>query len=60
MVFGVLVALEASLSGWLARNDNSASRLLVLLGTLQVVAVSLAVADANRSAYRGIQQLEDA
>jgi hypothetical protein len=60
VVFGVLVALNASLLGWLAQNYGSASRLLVLAGTVLAVAISFAIAHVNRVAYRRIEQLEDA
>jgi hypothetical protein len=60
VVFGVLVALDASLLGWLAQNYASASRLLVLAGTALAIAVSIAIVHVNRLAYRRIAQLEDA
>jgi len=60
VVFGVLVAVDASLLGWLAQNYTGASRLLVVAGTALAVAVSFAIVHVNRLAYRRIEQLEDA
>ena len=60
VVFGVLVAVDASLLGWLAQNYVSASHLLVLAGTVLAIAVSFAIVHVNRLAYRRIEQLEDA
>ena len=59
VVFGILVAIDASLLGWLAQNYASASRLLVLAGTMVTVAVTFAVVRINRLAYRRIEQMED-
>jgi hypothetical protein len=56
VVFGMLVAIDASLLGWLAQNYATASRLLVLAGT----AVTVAVVRVNRLAYRRIEELEEA
>lgn len=60
VVFGILVAIDASLLGWLAQNYATASRLLVLTGTAVTVAVTVAVVRVNRLAYRRIEQLEEA
>ncbi len=60
VVFGVLVAIDATLLGWLAQNYATASRLLVLAGTAVTVAVTVAVVRVNRLAYRRIEQLEEA
>ena len=59
VVFGVLVAIDASLLGWLAQNYATAGRLLVLADTAATVAVTIAVVRVNRLAYRRIEQLED-
>ena len=60
VVFGVLVALDASLLGWRAQNYAGASHLLVLAGTALAIGVSFAIVHVNRLAYRRIEQLEDA
>ena len=60
VVFGVLVAIDASLLGWLAQNYGGASRLLVLVGSAVAVLVTYAVVRVNRLAYRRIEELEDA
>jgi len=48
VVFGVLVAIDASLLGWLAQNYATASRLLVLAGMAVTVAVTFVVVRVNR------------
>jgi hypothetical protein len=59
VVFGVLVAIDASLLGWLAQNYATASRLLVLAGTVVTVVVTWVVVRVNRLAYCRIEQLEE-
>lgn len=60
VVFGVLVAIDVSLLGWLAQNYDGTSRLLVLVGSGVAVVVTYAVVRVNRLAYRRIEELEDA
>jgi hypothetical protein len=60
IVFGILVAIDASLLGWLAQNCTTASRLLVLMAFAAAAAVTFVVARVNRRAYIRIEQLEDA
>lgn len=60
LVFGVLVAIDASLVGRLAQNYPTGSRLLVLAGVAATIVVTFAVVRVNRLAYRRIEQLEDA
>jgi predicted MFS family arabinose efflux permease len=59
LVFGVLVAIDASLVGWLAQNYRTASGLLVLAGVAATAVVTFAVVRVNHLAYRRIEQLED-
>ena len=60
IVFGILVAIDASLLGWLAQNYTTASRVLVLAGVAGTVMVTFAVVPVHRLAYDRIQELEDA
>lgn len=60
LVFGVLVAIDASLVGWLAQNYATASRLLALAGVTAIGVITFVVVRINRLAYRRIEQLEDA
>jgi 4-hydroxybenzoate polyprenyltransferase len=59
VIFGVLVAIDATLLGWLAQNYTSAGRLLVLAGTAATVVLSFAVVRVNRLAYRRMEELEE-
>jgi hypothetical protein len=60
IVFGLLVAIDVSLLGWLAQNYTTASRLLVLADAAAAVAVTVAIVRVNRLAYRRIEALEEA
>ena len=60
VVFGVLVAIDASLLGWLAQNYATASRLLVLAAGAVSVAVTYGVVRVNRLSYHRIEELEEA
>jgi len=60
VVFGLLIAIDASLLGWLAQNYATGSRLLVAAGSVATIAVTIAVVRVNRLAYRRIEQLEEA
>ena len=60
VVFGVLVAIDASVLGWLAQNYSRASGILALAGAVVVVVVTFAIVRVNRLAYRRINQLEEA
>ena len=60
VVFGVLVAIDASLLGWLAQNYSGGSRLLIVAGSAVAVGVTYGVVRVNRLAYRRIKELEDA
>ena len=60
LMFGVLVAIDASLVGWLAQNYATASRLLVLAGVAATAVVTFAVVRVNRLAYRRLEELENA
>jgi len=60
VVFGILVAIDASQVGWLAQNYTTASRLLVLAGGPGTTVVTVAVVLIHRLAYDRIRELEDA
>ncbi len=60
VVFAVLVAIDASLIGWLAQNYARASGNLVLAATGATVAITIGVVRINRLAYRRLEQLEEA
>lgn len=58
VVFGVLVAIDATVLGWLAQNYASAGRLLVLAATIATIVLSFVIVRINRLAYRRIEELE--
>jgi len=60
LVFGILVAVDVSLVGWLAQNYASANLALVVGGVIATAVVTLGVVRINRVAYRRMKELEDA
>jgi acyl-coenzyme A synthetase/AMP-(fatty) acid ligase len=60
VVFGVLVAIDASVLGWLAQNYATARGILALATAGVIVVVTFAIVRVNRLAYRRINELEDA
>jgi hypothetical protein len=58
LVFGALVAVDASLIAWLAQNYSSAATILVVSGFIGVVVVTLVGVLVNRAAIRRFKQLE--
>jgi len=59
LVFGILVAIDASLVGWLAQNYATANRMLVVSGVIATAMVTLGVVRINRVAYNQIKELEE-
>jgi predicted MFS family arabinose efflux permease len=60
VVFGILVAIDVSLVGWLAQNYGKTSWLLILAGVVATAAVTLGVVRVNQVAYDRMAELEDA
>jgi len=60
LVFGTLVAIDASLIGWLAEHHATTSRSLLIIAVVGITVDSFAVARVNQLAYHRIEQLEDA
>ncbi len=58
LVFGVLVAIGASLIAWLAQNYASAPSVLVVSGFIAVVVVTFVGVWVNRAAIKRFKQLE--
>ena len=59
LVFGILVAIDASLVGWLAQNYATANGVLIAGGVLATAVVTLGVVRINRVAYHRMRELED-
>jgi len=58
VIFGVLVALDASLVAWVGQNFGGPNRILVGVAILAVGLVTIGVVWVNRLAYRRIRELE--
>jgi len=58
IIFGTLIAIDASLIGWLGEHYASASRTLVVIAILAAAVVTSAVVGVNHLAYHRMQQLE--
>jgi hypothetical protein len=59
VVFAVAVAVDASLTGWLAQNYDATPPLLFVAGVVTAVAIAFVLAYVNRQAYRCLKELED-
>jgi len=59
LVFGVLVAVDASLIAWLAQNHNRADTSLVIAGFLATVVLTSVVVWVTRTVHRRIEELEE-
>ncbi len=59
LVFGILVAIDASLVGWLAQSYASANPVLLVGGVIATAVVTLGVVRINRIAYHRMKELED-
>jgi len=57
LVFGILVAIDASLVGWLAQNYADANGVLVIGGVIATAVVTLGVVRINRVAYLRMKEL---
>ena len=56
IVLGILVAIDASLGGWVTQNYGSSTTALIALAA---AAATIAVVHVNQLAYRRIKELED-
>jgi len=59
LVFGVLVAVDVSLLGWLAQNYANANTVLLVVGLVAIVVLTGGIVWVNRAAYRRIEELEE-
>jgi 4-hydroxybenzoate polyprenyltransferase len=59
VVFGLLVATDISLLGWLAQNFATSNRIQIGIALVAVIGVTIAVVWVNRVAYARIDQLEE-
>lgn len=59
LVFGVLVAVDVSLLGWLAQNYTNANTGLLAACLVATVVLTGGIVWVNRAAYRRIEELEE-
>jgi len=59
IIFGVLIAPDISLIGWLIQNYGKASQLLLRACAIPVLLITFAIVWVNKVAYRKIDQLEE-
>lgn len=59
IIFGILVATDLSLIGWIAQNYHSTSALLVVACMVAVFGVTIGIVWVNKTAYRKIDELEE-
>ena len=58
LIFGALIAIDASLAGWLAQNYATASSVVVIAAIATMVIATFGVVRVNQLAYRAIRELE--
>jgi len=59
LIFGIVVATELSLIGWLVSNYENAKFTMVLFCTVIIIGLGVAIVFINRIAYKKIDQLEE-
>ena len=59
IAFGVSVALDASVVGWLAQHYETAKPVVIVAAVIAAVVMSVAIVFINRRAFRRIEELED-
>lgn len=59
IAFGIVVALDASVVGWLAQNYETARPIVIVAAVIAAVVFSAAIVFINRRAFRRIEELED-
>ena len=59
LVFGILIAIDVSLVGWLAQNYASASLALFVGGVITTAVLTFGVVRINRVAYDRMKELEN-
>ena len=59
VVFGVLVAIDVSIIGWLFKNAQLLSSLKIVISLIAIVATTLAIIFVNRKILQKIDELEE-
>lgn len=58
VVFGILVAMDASIAAWIVQNYSTANPVLLTLAVVAMFALVLAVVWVNRRVFDRLDQLE--
>ena len=59
LVFGVLIAVDASLIGWIGQNYTTVSPVQTAGAAAAIVVVTIILVHVNRLAYDRIEELEE-
>ena len=59
VAFGILVAIDVSMIGWLFKNATTASTMQIVLVTIATFVVGASVIVVNRAILKKIDELED-
>jgi len=59
VAFGILVAVDISLIGWLAGNYETAPGFHSIAALVLVTVISLGIVEVNRIAFRKMDELEE-
>ncbi len=59
VIFGVLVAIDVSLLGWMAQNYEHGNKVIVFATLAIILVLSIGIALVNKKAYQKIRELRD-
>jgi len=59
VVFGVLIAIDVSIIGWLFKNAQLLSSLKIVISLIAIIVTTLAIIFVNRKILQKIDELEE-
>jgi len=59
VLFGILVAIDIAIIGWLFRNDKELSEIKITLSIAAIIVTTIAIVIINRKILQKINELEE-
>ena len=59
VVFGILVAVDISIIGWLFKNEGSLSNIKIILSSIVVIITTISIVMINKKILNKIDELEE-
>ncbi len=59
VVFGILVAIDISIIGWLFKNEDSLSNIKIILSSIVVIITTISIVMINKKILNKIDELEE-